>query len=209
MRRTKVKFCGCRRERDVEDAITAGADAIGFVLTPSPRQISLEVLAKLAKLVPRDATPVAIFVTPTREEIRRIEDLRDDFMLQLSTHQALTRFTTGLRVIQTIQIDETVRHFQIETALSNLRDGVVLFDTKFDKLNGGTGHPFPWEIVAPFVCRRRSFIAGGLTAKTVGACIRMLRPFGVDVSSGIETRGSKDAKKMRRFIAAVEEADES
>ncbi|MBV8362964.1 MAG: phosphoribosylanthranilate isomerase [Candidatus Eremiobacteraeota bacterium] len=208
MRRTKVKFCGCRRESDVEDAIEAGANAVGFVLAPSPRQITLDVLAKLAKRVPADIIPVAIFVAPTRDEMRRIEGLRDDFMLQISTH-LFPRLTTGLRVIQTMQIDQAVKRSQIETVLSNLRDGTVLFDTKLGKLNGGTGRAFPWEIVAPFVSRQRSFIAGGLTAKTVGTCIRTLRPFGVDVSSGIETRGAKDSKKMRRFIAAVEQADES
>jgi len=209
MRRTKVKFCGCRSERDVEDAVAAGADAVGFVLTPSPRRINLDVAARLMKLVPSDVTPVAIFIAPTRAEVRSIEDLRDDFVLQISTNGASAHFPTLLRVVRTVQIDDKVRPSQIEAALSTLRDDIVLFDTKVGRLNGGTGHCFPWKIVAPFVRRQRSFIAGGLTAENVGRCIRMLRPIGVDVSSGIETQGFKDVEKMRRFIAAVEEADES
>src|SRR5579864_1399640 len=140
MRCTKVKFCGCRLERDVENAVAIGADAVGFVLAPSPRQISFNVLAKLAKLVPPDITPVAILVSPTRDEIRRIEDLRDDFMLQVSTDQAVARFTTRLQVIQTMHINQSISGSQIETVLTSLRDGAVLFDTKFGKLNGGTGH---------------------------------------------------------------------
>jgi len=208
MRRTAIKFCGCRTERDVAHAAYLGADAIGFVFAPSSRRVSYAVAERLLKLVPPDILPVAVFVDPTPDDIARLQDMRADIALQLPAVAAgdLQR-TRSVKLIQTLHVSPQDTVASLEATFSRADESVVLFDTKVPGRHGGTGRTFAWSAIAPLTRRKRCFIAGGLHAENVAACVRALRPFGVDVSSGIETSGTKDAAKMRQFIDAVRSAD--
>ena len=198
---TYVKFCGMREQRDVDVACELGVQAMGFVLWPrSPRFVDLARVAAIVRSLPDSVTPVGVFVRPTEDEIDAARD-------------------AGIRVAQLHGVDtvqaappaalERWLATSVDADLSAYGEGTVLLDAADPERHGGTGRTIDWQKAAAMAQTRRVLLAGGLTTANVADAIRVVRPFGVDVASGIEQRpGVKDAHAMRTFVAAVRKADQ-
>lgn len=203
---TRVKFCGATSWDDVALAVEAGADAFGMIFADSPRRIVWDEVSAIALRVPESITPVGVFVNPTHEEIRRVRRFFPNMLVQLSGDEP-PAFASSLPIgtIKAIHVAKQTTD-QLTKLCNRYRDALVLFDTATAR-GGGSGETFQWERIAPITRWRPSFVAGGLNPENVGACVSSLRPFGVDVRSGIETDGKKDLAKMRAFIEAVRKSD--
>jgi phosphoribosylanthranilate isomerase len=199
-----VKFCGCTGRGDLELAIEAGANAFGMIFAPSPRQISMEAAAAIARR-PLTIAPVAVFVNPS---VKLVEDVRDMFpqaLLQFSGDEPpefIARY--GERAIKAIHVGPDATNL-VERA-ARFPEATLLLDARHDGMAGGTGMTFAWEHAIPIARLRRVVVAGGLTPENVGECVARVRPFGVDVRNGIESGDRKDFAKMQAFVRAVREA---
>lgn len=195
---TFIKFCGMTREEDVALACTLGVDAVGFVLWPkSPRYVSAARVAALVRHLPSAVTPVGVFVSPSSEDIVAARD-------------------AGVRVVQVhgspaaaIEGDVWMAT-SLDVGVAGLApDVTVVLDAHDPVRHGGTGRTIDWRRAAAVAATRRVMLAGGLTPDNVADAIRQVRPFGVDVASGIEDRpGIKNAQAMTAFVAAVRKAGE-
>jgi phosphoribosylanthranilate isomerase len=216
--RTRIKMCGFTREADVDAAVQAGADAIGFVLyPPSPRAVSIERAAELASRLPAFVTPVLLFVNQTPERVREACVAVPGAMLQFhgdetpgSCH-ALSH-QTGRTYLKAARIPlEAAASFDlIKFAELHHNAQAILLDAHVEGFGGG-GKAFNWSLLPPSV-DAHLVLSGGLTPANVADGIRTLRPrarsLTVDVSSGIEAgKGLKDADKIRQFVDAVRAAD--
>ncbi len=178
-----------------------------MIFAESPRRITWEAAGEIAGRIPSQISPVGVFVNPTRDEIARFRELFPDGLVQLSGDE-LPGFAHGVAgtVIKAIHVgDESPQ--EMERICERYAPSLVLFDTHVAGRYGGTGLAFDWSNVAKIARWRPVIVAGGLTPENVGACVRKVRPFGVDVRSGIESEGRKDIEKMRAFVRAVREND--
>ncbi len=199
-----VKLCGISTEADLEAAVDAGANAVGFVLTPSPRQISLPMAARLNALLPDSVLGVAVFHDPTPDLLLRVQHEvgPDLFQSELSTLVGLSADNLLPVVVDGESLD---RDFAL--AAESAAKKMVLVDRA---ARGGTGMTPRWDRLAGLDGRGRLILAGGLDPDNVGAAVSLVRPHGVDVSSGIESSpGVKDPKRMRDFVAAARHGGES
>ncbi|MFM1925072.1 MAG: N-(5-phosphoribosyl)anthranilate isomerase [Pseudomonadota bacterium] len=216
--RTRIKMCGFTREADVLAATAAGADAIGFVLyPPSPRHVSIERAAELAKLLPTFATPVLLFVNESAERIQAACAVVPGAMLQFHGDespefcQAMTQATGRAHLkAARIPLSEAADFDLIKFAQLHSQAQALLLDAHVDGYGGG-GKTFNWSLL-PTNVKAHLVLSGGLTPANVADGIRTLRTHGlslaVDVSSGIESgKGLKDAEKIQQFVAAVRAAD--
>jgi phosphoribosylanthranilate isomerase len=206
MSRTRVKICGITREQDLQAAVAAGADALGFVFFPqSPRHLDIEKAAALVRQVPPFVTRVGLFVNP---DPQTLADTLAAVPLDIIQYQGdeAPEFCEGFgrpyvkvaRMRPGIDLVEFARSYPSARGL--LLDAYV-------ESYGGAGQMFDWSLV-PKGLPLPVVVAGGLTAANVGDAIRRLRPWGVDVSSGVEAaKGIKDADKINAFVAAVKDAD--
>lgn len=218
MHRTRVKICGITRCEDAVAAAEAGADAIGMVFcAPAPRNISIERAREILRVLPPFVSPVGLFVDADADEIRRVIEELQLRLVQLHGHEPPQRVTElrNVQVIKAVRVDEHLadtlaawRRAAQDMDLSNLR-GIVL-ETGGTREPGGTGVANDWATVrrhrdaGDFEGLPTLIAAGGLTAETVGNVILSLRPWAVDVSSGVEaTRGVKSVEKIRAFVNAV------
>ena len=203
---TRVKICGCTSWEDVELVVDAGADAFGMIFAPSPRRITWEAAERIAMRVPSTITPVGVFVNPARHDIERVRALFPTMLVQLSGHEPPAfAASVGGTVIKTIPVGADDTTAKIETTCNRYAGTLVMFDTHVNGMSGGTGIPFEWERIASIARWRPSMVAGGLTPENVAGCVRAVRPFAVDVRSGVETNGKKDEEKVRAFVRAVRE----
>jgi phosphoribosylanthranilate isomerase len=204
--RTRVKICGITRPGDARAAAEAGADAIGLVFYPrSPRFLSLERAVEIRDALPAFVQTVALFVNPDAAQVAQVIGRVRPALLQFhgdETPRFCTQFGTpyvkACRVRQGIDLLEYLRPFS--TAAAWLLDSFV-------EEYGGVGERFDWSL-APERRERPLILSGGLDARNVGEAIRRVRPWGVDVSSGVEAaKGIKDAARIAAFIAEVRHAD--
>ena len=204
--RTRIKICGVRRESDVEAAVEAGADAIGLVFyAPSPRHQSVSRAAELARALPAFVTPVGLFVNAALQEVEASVAAIPGLMLQFhgdETPGFCARFARpylkAVRMVPGVDLLDSSRRFASAQAL--------LLDAPVEAYGGG-GKVFDWSLV-PASVARPVVLSGGLHAGNVIVGIQQVRPWAVDVSSGVEsTRGVKDAALIRGFCEAVREAD--
>ncbi|HET9030647.1 MAG TPA: phosphoribosylanthranilate isomerase [Candidatus Aquilonibacter sp.] len=204
---TRIKFCGATSWTDVELALDAGADAVGLIFAESPRRIRWEAAREIAGRIPPQITPVAVFVNPTRDEIARVRDLLPNVLVQLSGDEP-PGFATSIdaTVIKAIGVGDESPSEMLRIC-DRYAPSLMLFDTRVAGKYGGTGLTFDWSNITQLARWRPVMVAGGLTPDNVAACVRAVRPFGVDVRSGIETDGHKDLAKMRAFVRAVRESD--
>ncbi len=216
--RTRIKMCGFTREADVLSACAAGADAIGFVLyPPSPRSVSIERAAELARWLPAFVLPVLLFVNETPERIEAACAAVPGALLQFHGDetaefcQTMSQ-RTGRPHLKAARIPLSgVADFDLlEFALLHQQAQALLLDAHVDGYGGG-GKTFNWSLLPPNV-NAHLVLSGGLTPANVADGIRALRshglPLAVDVSSGIEAaKGLKDADKIQQFVAAVRAAD--
>lgn len=206
MTRTRIKFCGITRAVDLEAAVAAGADAIGFVCyEASQRHVGDEQLADLAKRLPPFVTPVLLFVNADRAAIARALRIVPGALLQFHGDESPEECASyGRPFVRAVRMSEGVDLLDCERRFADA--SALLADAPAARF-GGSGVTFDWSRL-PRVRRKPLVLAGGLTAENVGAAIRQVRPFAVDVSSGIEDRpGVKSFEKMLRFAAAVRAAD--
>jgi phosphoribosylanthranilate isomerase len=203
-KRTAIKFCGITSARDATAALEAGADVLGIIFAPSPRRIELRTARLLAQCVPRPESLVAV-VGHDLSLVPRLceEGFRIQFCAPIDA-AAARRLTGGMPYLRVVHVCSQGRT-PLEDAFASSE--VPLFDTAGAARLGGNGRPFDWTRIAGIAARRPVVVAGGLDARNVGACIHSVRPYGVDVRSGIETRTRKSLAKMRAFVAAVREAD--
>jgi phosphoribosylanthranilate isomerase len=204
--RTRVKICGLTRTTDVQAAAEAGADAIGLVFyPPSPRFLQIEQARELRRAVPAFVSAVALFVNPSVEEVGRVLERVSPDALQFhgeETPEFCARFGVpwikACRVRPGVDLLEYLRPFSGASAW--LADAYV-------EGYGGGGERFDWAQV-PAKLERPLVLSGGLTRDNVRQAIRALRPWAVDVSSGVESaKGVKDAGKIAAFIEEVRNAD--
>ncbi len=215
--RTRIKLCGLRRPEEVTAAIDAGADAIGLVFyPPSPRAVAPADAGRLLALLPPYVTTVGLFVNPTPDEVAATLAAAPVGLLQFhgdetpeqcaALAQAVRRpFMRALRVKPAMQAADLLEFERVYRASSPLFSGLLL-DTWSDAY-GGTGKVFDWSLI-PADIARRAALSGGLSVQNVTDAVRRVRPYAVDVSSGIEAaKGVKDIALMREFVAAVRAAD--
>ena len=217
--RTRIKICGLTREQDVDAAVHAGADAIGFVLYPaSPRAVTVERAAQLAALLPPFVTPVLLFVNEsaqnTVDALSKVPGAIAQFHGDESPAQCwdgcgqgVFRFMRAAR----IPLGAAGAGFDLVKYASDYsRAHAILLDAHVEAYGGG-GKAFDWSLLPPAV-DAHLVLSGGLTPANVGDGIRQLRTrcksLSVDVSSGVEaSKGIKDAARIRDFVAAVHETD--
>jgi phosphoribosylanthranilate isomerase len=205
---TWIKFCGCTSWADAEMAVEAGADAVGMILAQSPRQVGMDVVREIVRRLPDRVEAVGVVVNPSQEELDAMALDFPRMTVQFSGDERPELVARlGERAIKAIHVDARAGGERLEAACALYPRARALFDTYGDGLAGGTGRPFAWERVAEIARSRSIVIAGGLNAGNVDKCVRAARPFGVDVRSGIESDGRKDARKMRAFVDAVRAAD--
>jgi len=193
-----VKLCGLRTPQDVEAAIDAGANAVGFVMTESPRRVSVAEAAHLRSLLPARVLAVAVFHDPSRHLIEQVQsEMAPDLF------QAEPRFLQGLprsRILPVVAEGPDLAA-RSESALEVTDAGWVLVDSS---ARGGTGRRVAWDDLVSLPSRSRLVLAGGLTPDNVAEAVLTVRPGGVDVSSGVEQApGAKDHGLMREFVIAA------
>ncbi|HEV3155814.1 MAG TPA: phosphoribosylanthranilate isomerase [Candidatus Baltobacteraceae bacterium] len=187
-------------------AVALGVDAIGVIFAPSARRVSLETARAIAMVVPPVVTLVAVMVDPSEEEIRVVRSVLPQAVFQFCGKEspALCRSAGGAYLkLFPVSSDDTMGAYDIA---SEWDEALPLFDTR-SPLGGGSGQTFEWNRVATLASRRPIVVAGGLSAENVAECIHRIRPFAVDVRSGIETDERKDFRKMEAFVETVRKAD--
>ena len=213
--RTRIKLCGLANAADVAHAVDLGADAIGLVFyPPSPRALSIAQAVEMTRVVPPFVSIVGLFVNPTPEWFGEVTCNVPLTMLQFhgdETPEQCEQLASvaGLPWLRALRIGaDTQPADLVESALNYSTAGGLLFDTLVEGYGGG-GKTFDWSLI-PAELARRAVLSGGLNAQNVGDAIRRVRPYAVDVSSGIEVagaRGVKDPARMAAFVRAVREAD--
>jgi len=188
-------------------AVEAGADALGMIFADSPRRISMERAREIAAAVPALFPLVAVFVDPYRASVEAALGLGavPQFCGDESPEDC-ERAAPGA-YIKVFHMDPKVGNAsEIAERTTSYPRATPLFDTRVPGRRGGTGLSFDWELVRDIAQQRPAIVSGGLTPENVGACVRAIRPYAVDVRSGVEVEGSKDYERMRAFVAAVREA---
>jgi len=215
--RTRIKICGLTREQDVDTAVAAGADAVGFVLyEKSPRHVTAHRAAELARRLPPFVTPVLLVVNASLEAIRAACDLVPAATLQFHGDETpdQCQLAAGSRPFlraARIPLGDAGRSFDlVKYAQQYSAAQAVLLDAHVEGFGGG-GKSFEWSLLPPNV-DAHLVLSGGLTPANVTEGIRQLRPrcksLAVDVSSGVElAKGIKDATKIHQFVAAVRASD--
>jgi phosphoribosylanthranilate isomerase len=206
VRRTRVKVCGLTRPEDARAAAEAGADAIGLVFYPrSPRYLSTERAVEIRNAVPPFVSAVALFVNPDAAQVAQVLGRVRPALLQFhgeETPEFCAQFgvpyVKACRVRQDVDLLEYLRRYP--GAAGWLLDSFV-------EAYGGVGERFDWSLV-PAERDRPMILSGGLSPDNIAEAIRRVRPWGVDVSTGVESaKGIKDAAKIAAFIAEVRDAD--
>jgi phosphoribosylanthranilate isomerase len=204
-RRTWIKMCGMTRAEDALAAAEAGADAVGFVFADSPRKVEPSVARAIGRVLPPHVLRFGVFVDEAPATIGHIiEEAGLDRVQLHGFEEPMVREVAGTRMVKAFRVvDESV----LEEIRSWSPDFFFL-DTFSRRVAGGTGETFDWSIAKRAAALGRLVLAGGLEPGNVGRALREVRPFGVDVSSGVEdSPGRKNAEKMRAFVQAVRDAD--
>lgn len=199
----KVKICGITNAEDAAMAIAAGADALGFVLyRKSPRYIEPAVIRRIADGLPPFVVTVGVFVNEEAVVVRNIVDTCGLMLAQLHGDETADYCQTlGRPVIKALRLKDRATFLALAEfhGRANVRGFVV--DAYSDLAYGGTGQTVDWALAAEAARSAPILLAGGLTAANVADAVRMVRPYGVDVSSGVESRpGKKDPDKVKAFI---------
>ena len=222
---TLVKICGLREPAHALAAAEAGADFVGLVFAESRRRVTIEQARAIARALGeplaaagggaehieallRRKRPlvVGVFADAGAETINRTADAVGLDLLQLSGEEPWDMCDKLSRpVLRAVKVRDGTSAEEIIAAIGP--GAVPLLDTHAEGALGGTGRPFDWAVAAEVARRFPIVLAGGLAAENVGEAVRRVRPWAVDVSSGVETDGVKDVEKICAFIAAAKEAD--
>lgn len=212
----RVKICGLTRPRDVEVAVNVGTDAVGFVVgTPiSRRNLRLEKAKKLIKCVPVFTSSVAVTAASDPKTLQNIVNRLHPDALQvhrcdLQIIDGIRKVNPGLSIILATPIHDSGSILDIETIIEF--SDAIMAETPNQFGTGGTGRTHDWELTRRLRNRIHPhplILAGGLTPSNVKSAIEIVRPYGVDVSTGVEdSPGAKDHRKMKEFIEKAKEAE--
>lgn len=193
---TKVKICGLMKPEHVKAA--GQADAIGFVFAPSKRRVTVEEAAELAKHVPKGVDKIGVFVNASLEEIERTVRGVPLTMVQVHGDESdeLVK-AISVPVVQAFSVRTSADAEKLKQSVADF----ILVDAPGTEFRGGSGQVFDWSLLDGVdIDHSRLIVAGGLNPENVAAAINQIKPFMVDVSSGVETEGIKDAVKIERFI---------
>lgn len=216
---THIKICGIKEEAHALAAAEAGADFIGLVFAPSPRQVTPARAARIVSALKKSRTEtqaVGVFVNTPAAIVKRVADFCHLDWIQMSGDepwQYCREFEMPL--IKAVRVNRNDRPERIGadlaygTKILASRQHIFLLDTNASGRYGGTGRSFDWRLAQSLARKFPIIIAGGLTPDNVTEAIRIAAPWGVDVSSGVETRGSKDVAKIEKFIEAVRQAHDT
>lgn len=200
---TRVKICGLTRSQDVEAAVAAGADALGFVFyEPSPRAVTIAEAERLVRSVPAFVSVVGLFVNPSEAQVREVLEALPLDLLQFHGDEApefcaqfKRRWIKAIRVRNREQVASAFRHYREASGL--------LVDAWDPERYGGTGKSFNWELI-PSERPLPLILAGGLSSDNVFRAVEQVKPWAVDVSGGVEcSKGIKDSEKISDFIKEV------
>ncbi|MEW5905020.1 MAG: phosphoribosylanthranilate isomerase [Pseudomonadota bacterium] len=204
---TRTKICGITREQDLHVAVAAGADALGFVFyAKSPRNVSPQQAGQLLRALPPFVTSVGLFVDPEEDFVREVLAHVPLDVLQFHGDEppAFCRqfgrpYLKAIRVRVGVDLVECAARYQDAQGL--------LLDAYVEGVQGGTGESFDWALI-PRQLPLSVILSGGLHPGNVAAAVRQVRPYAVDVSSGVEaSKGIKDAAKVAAFIEEVKNVD--
>lgn len=195
----KIKICGITNPEDAFAAVDYGADALGFVFYPkSPRYVSPEKAREITAHLPPFITTVGVFVNEEPAKIKEIMDSARLRVLQLHGDEAPEACSLWLPVVKAFRVKDFVDLKPLERykGLS-----AYLIDTYAPSVYGGTGQIFNWDIAVEAKRFGHIILSGGLTPENVEKAVRWVKPYAIDVSSGVEAeKGKKDLKKMKEFI---------
>lgn len=210
---TKVKICGITDVSYARAAIEAGADLIGVVFAPSLRQVTHEKAKEIAAAVKERVPVVGVFVNMPAATVNSVAYSCGLDWVQLSGDEGWEYCQEIEKpVIKAIHISpewgekELLAHLEEGERRLSSKPHVYLLDTLVENKYGGTGQAFSWEVASGAVAKFPIIVAGGLNPENVGQVVSGLRPWGVDVSSGVESEGVKDVNKIKAFIQAVRSA---
>lgn len=187
----------------------AGADAVGIILAPSPKRVAFADARAIVRAIPCYVAAVAVFVRPEPGDVAAalalgcIAQFSGDESLEFCAALAGERFIKALH----FEAGRSYGPADAERMADAFPAADVMFDSRAGETFGGTGTRSPWEAIVPVARRRRTIVSGGLNPDNVADCVRVVRPFAVDVRSGVETGGTKDHHKVRAFVRAVRETD--
>lgn len=198
-KQVKVKVCGMTSLKDALVAVEGGADAVGFIFyKKSPRSVTMKTVREIVLELPPFVDTVGVFVDETAEQVNKIADYCNLDIIQLHGDESPTYCKKIRRkVIKAFRIKD----MQSVKKLSSFQVSGFLLDTFSENLHGGTGKVFDWNLALPAKKFGPVIMAGGLTPNNVQQAVRQIRPYGVDVCSGVESEpGIKDHKKVRAFL---------
>ena len=209
MKRTRIKICGITREQDLATAVTAGADALGFVFyAPSPRYVTPQRAAQLVAQVPAFVARVGLFVNEPAEKVGAVlAQVPLDLLQFHGDEDAAFCAAFGRPWIKAARVKPGFDLLEYASAFAGA-PGIsgLLLDAHVEGYGGG-GKSFDWSLI-PQSLPLPVILSGGLHPGNIAEAVRAVRPWAVDVSSGVESaRGIKDAQKITEFIAGVRDAD--
>jgi phosphoribosylanthranilate isomerase len=203
---TLVKICGILDADIARAAVAAGADALGFVFAPGRRRIAPEAARSIIRQLSPEVMTVGVFVDADPEHVRQIADYCGLGVLQFHGRESpdyCQRFK--LPVIKALRVGSTAANTVVDELdqADDYQVWALLLDTLVPGRAGGTGRTFDWNLLTIRTFSRPLILAGGLHPGNVQRAIATVRPYGVDVSSGVETGGCKDPAKIKSFIDQV------
>jgi phosphoribosylanthranilate isomerase len=214
---TYIKICGIKNEEDALGAAEAGADFIGLMFASSTRQVTPAQAARVTAALKKNKAKVksvGVFVNERIPTVRKIAETCHLDWVQLSGDESweycaeLNRpFIKAVRLSSSEQAESVKEQINQGKKTAGGQKHLILLDTAVQDRYGGTGRTFDWTLAKAIADKYDVIIAGGLNPGNVGRAIKLLKPWGVDVSTGVETKGVKDMKKVIEFIEAVREAD--
>ena len=198
-----VKICGITRLEDAETAVELGAGALGFVFWPkSPRYLEPGQAGAIVGQLPPFVTAVGVFVDEPPHLVNDVAERVGLTAVQLHGNETVDMLEHIQRpIVKALPIDDSIRVEDADVWPSRVR---LLIDAHDPEKRGGTGRTVDWTRAAAFATRRPVLLAGGLTPENVAEAIRVVKPFGIDVSSGVETApGLKDRARLRALFEAI------
>jgi phosphoribosylanthranilate isomerase len=212
---TWIKICGVKDIYTAEAIAVAGADCIGLIFANSSRQVNREKASSITmalKLLENPPVIAGVFVNEELERLNSIADYCQLDMIQLSGNEEFDYIKKVKKPIINVihvnpgnQLEAVRKEVESFSNISLKYKPLVMLDSRFDDRFGGSGLSFEWELAKVLSKTHRIIVAGGLNSVNVKTMIKEVKPYGVDVSSGVETGGHKDITKIKAFIRAVKD----
>lgn len=200
----KVKICGITDVETAKSACEYGADALGFVFAESKRKITPKRAKEIIQELPANVLKIGVFVNESVEVIQKIAD--ECGLTHVQLHGDEDNHQIRRLNIPSVKSLGVTSESDMKNAQGYEAD-YILFDSPKEKFHGGNGKTFSWELLGhiPKELRKKTILAGGLNTLNIEEAIRTVRPYMVDVSSGVETEGKKDVEKIKQFIIKAKE----